>query len=97
MTLYHLQPNFKMTYLPNLKSTIAFKQANSAGFTQNFLNRTNMSRKCFKNTTASVERTSVSGIEKIGDFSYGRDHWIAHNINSSDQLSSRSVTCLYKY
>ena len=86
-------PSFKMTHLPNLKSTMAFKQANSAGLTPNFLNRTKMSRKCFKNTTALVDSTSVSGIEKIGDFSYGRDHWIAHNKNSSDQLSSRSVTC----
>ena len=60
--------------LPHLKIMIAFKQANSAGLTPNFLNRINISLKCFKNATALVDNTSVSGIEKIGDFSYGRDH-----------------------
>ena len=82
-----------MQNLPDLKIMIAFKHANSAGLTPNFLNRVKISVKCFKNAMAFVDNTSVSGMEKIGDFSYGRDHWIAHNKKSSDQLSSRRVTC----
>lgn len=53
---------------------IAFKQANSAGFTPNFLNLMKTSFNCFKNAVALVDSTSVSEMVKIGDLSYGRDH-----------------------
>ena len=83
----------KSRNLPGLKSTIAFRQANSAGLTWRFLKRSQINSKWRRITIDSWDRTSKLSVEKRELLS-GVDklHWIAHKTNNSDQLSSNRVT-----
>lgn len=82
--------------LPGLKSTMAFRQANSVGSTARALKRLKTSSRMRRSAVGRLILACCvgdrSGRDRRGQLSMGRDHWMAHKRNISLQASSRRIT-----
>ena len=88
----------KEIFSPDLKRTIAFRQANSASLTCRLLKRELIS--CRRRISAIVATIFSAGVlstcmpadARSGATSSGIDHWTAPRTNNSLQASSNSIT-----